>query len=132
MPTRIKRPSVLRALAVTSLLVAFQGYLGYSALKGQFGIESNQQMLEEIRDLNAQSNALKAEIDAFRHKNSLFDPTSLDPDILTERARALLAMAQPDDVVVMVDPDTGLPKLSSPVEVPDNRLINNTLDNTTD
>ena len=37
------------------------------------------------------------------------DPKQLDPDILTERARALLSMAQIGDMVVMVDPATGKP-----------------------
>ena len=42
-------------------------------------------------------------------RTSLFDAASLDPDILTEKARALLQMAQPDDLIVMTDPKTGLP-----------------------
>src|SRR5947199_165690 len=38
-----------------------------------------------------------------------FDAASLDPDILSERARALLQMAQPEDVIVMTNPQTGVP-----------------------
>lgn len=115
MPTRLKRPSVLRALAITTVLVGFQAYLGYSALHGQFGTESNARMLVEISELEAQSATIQAEIDAYRHRVKLFDPASLDPDILTERARALLNMAQADDVVVMLDPRTGMPRLEATV-----------------
>jgi cell division protein FtsB len=107
MPTRLKRPSRWRALAITTLLIGFQGYLGYSALRGQFGIESQQQMQREIGELEAKSAMLKAEIDSYRHRSTLFDPRKLDPDILTERARALLNMAQADDIVVMVDAASG-------------------------
>lgn len=107
MPTRLKRPSRWRALAITTLLIGFQGYLGYSALRGQFGIESQQQMQREIGELEAKSAMLKAEIDSYRHRATLFDPQKLDPDILTERARALLNMAQADDIVVMVEAATG-------------------------
>lgn len=110
MPTRLKRPSVLRGLAITSVLLGFQAYLGYSALEGQFGTKSNAKMLGEIEDLEATSATLQAEIDAFRHRVQLFDAASLDPDILTERARALLNMAQADDVLVMIDPRTSLPE----------------------
>lgn len=115
MPTRLKRPSVLRALAITTVLVGFQAYLGYSALHGQFGTESDAQMKIEIGELEAQSAIIQAEIDAYRHRVKLFDAASLDPDILTERARALLNMAQPDDVVVMLDPQTAMPRIENAV-----------------
>ncbi len=69
-------------------------------------------MKAEIVALKGQSASLQAEIDAYRHKVDLFDPARLDPDILTERARALLSMAQIGDMVVMVDPSTGKPTTS--------------------
>lgn len=123
MPTRLKRPSVVRALAVTTVLAGFLGYLGYSALHGQFGTESNARMVAEIKELEAKSATIQAEIDAYRHRVRLFDATSLDPDILTERARALLNMAQADDVLVMLDPLTRLPRLQAkPVPVEENSL----------
>jgi cell division protein FtsB len=113
MPTRLKRPSIWRALGVTVVLLAFQGYLGYSALRGQFGIDSQKEMVGHIEDLRAQSARLKAEIDVYRHRVDLFSPQKLDTDILTERARALLDMADPKDLIVMVDPATGVPDSSS-------------------
>ncbi|GGF22368.1 hypothetical protein GCM10011321_12190 [Youhaiella tibetensis] len=105
MPTRLKRPPFWRPLAMTAALVGFQGYLGYSALNGQFGTLSQEQMKADIEELKAQSSVLQAEIDSYRHRASLFDPARLDPDILTEQARAMLSMARPEDVVVMVDPN---------------------------
>ena len=110
MSTRLRRPSLWRQLAVTSVLVAFQGYLGWSAVVGNFGIEGRKVMQTDIDALKVQSGALSAEIDSYRHKISLFDPKSLDPDILTEKARALLSMAPVGDMVIMVDPDTGKPE----------------------
>lgn len=107
MPTRLKRPSFWRQLLAAAGLVAFQGYLGFSVVSGQFGIQSQAQMHADIEELKAQSAALQAEIDSYRHRVALFAPTRLDPDIVSERARALLSMAQPDDIVVMVDPASG-------------------------
>ncbi len=113
MPTRLKRPSFWRQLFVAAGLVAFQGYLGFNVVSGQFGIESQKAMQAEIEELKAQAGALQAEIDAYRHRVALFDPSRLDPDIVSERARALLSMAQPDDLLIMVDPLTGKPVMSS-------------------
>ena len=109
MPTRLKRPSIWRPLALTVALLGFQGYLGFSAIGGQFGTDSRTQILLDIDQLKGQSAALQAEIDAYRHRATLMDTRRLDPDIVTERARALLNMANADDILVMVDPHTGEP-----------------------
>lgn len=108
---------------VTAALVAFQAYLGWSAIGGNFGTESQKLMKAEIVDLKVQSAALQAEIDAFRHKVELFNPNKLDPDILTERARALLSMAQIGDMVVMVDPKTGKLISSSSLSLAENQSM---------
>lgn len=109
MPTRLKRKPFWRPLGLTLVLLGFQGYLGYSALNGQFGIESREQILLDVDQLKARSAALQAEIDDYRHRATLMDTRRLDPDIVTERARAMLNMAQVDDILIMVDPQTGEP-----------------------
>jgi len=109
MSTRLKRPALWRSLLVTGLLLAFQGYLGFNVIGGQYGIERQKQMRVDIETLKAQSAALQAEIDSYQHRASLFDSASLDPDILSEKARSLLQMAPPDDLIVMTDPVSGLP-----------------------
>jgi cell division protein FtsB len=114
MSTRLRRPSLWRQLIVTTALIAFQGYLGWSAINGNYGLEGRKQMLADISDLKAKSALLTAEMDSYRHKVSLFDPKALDPDILTEKARALLSMAEIGDLVVMVDPATGKPTSGLP------------------
>ncbi|HVY50931.1 MAG TPA: hypothetical protein VHA07_05155 [Devosia sp.] len=123
MSTRLRRPSLWRQLLVTAGLVAFQGYLGWSAIGGNFGIEGRKAMLADIESLRVQSGALSAAIDAYRHKVALFDSKSLDPDILTEKARALLSMAQAGDMVVMVDPQTGKPTGGLPVGSTENQAM---------
>lgn len=122
MPTRLKRPSFWRQLLVAAGLIAFQGYLGFNVVSGQFGIASQKQMHAEIGELKARSSAMQAEIDAYSHRVALFAPARLDPDIVSERARALLSMAQPDEIVVMVDPLTGKPISGSTGELPESQL----------
>ena len=123
MPTRLKRPAFWRPLALTVTLLGFQGYLGYSAISGQFGIENREDILADIEILQDRSAALQAEIDAYRHRVSLMNPRHLDPDIVTERARALLNMAHADDILVMVNPETGQPISGQFVELIDDELI---------
>ena len=123
MSTRLRRPSIWRGLLVTTGLLAFQGYLGWNAVVGKFGIESQKEMKADIVDFKVQSAALQAEIDAYRHKVDLFNPHRLDPDILTERARALLSMAHIGDMVVMVDPETGKPVPGSIVTSTENGVM---------
>jgi cell division protein FtsB len=123
MPTRLKRPPFWRPLALTVALVGFQGYLGFSAIGGQFGIESRTEILLDIDQLKARSSALQAEIDAYRHRATLLDSRRLDPDIVTERARALLNMAHADDVIIMVDPQSGEPLSGKFVELAPDELI---------
>lgn len=113
MSTRLSRPSIWRQSAIALALIGFQAYLGYNVIGGQFGIESQKVMKVDIEDLKETSAALQAEIDAYRHKVDLFNPARLDPDILTDRARALLSLAQIGDMVVMTDPVTGQPTASS-------------------
>lgn len=122
MPTRLKRPAIWRPLALTVALLSFQGYLGFSAIGGQFGWENRGQILLDIDQLKGKSAALQAEIDSYRHRATLMDTRRLDPDIITERARAMLNMANADDVVVMVDPLTGKPLSGSFNELAEDQL----------
>lgn len=123
MSTRLKRPAFWRHLLVTAGLLAFQGYLGYSVVSGQFGIESADVLEAQIGELSAQAAALQLEVDAYRHRIDLFQTRRLDPDLVSERARALLAMAAPNEIVVMVDAATGKPISSSFVHSTENQLI---------
>ena len=75
--------------------------------------------------LKAQSSALQAEIDAFSHRATLMDSRRLDPDIVTERARALLNMANADDILIMVDPASGKPLSGSFKDLTEDQLNGN-------
>jgi cell division protein FtsB len=122
MPTRLKKPAFWRPLALSVALLGFQGYLGFSAIGGQFGTENRKQIISDIEVLKAKSAALQAEIDAYKHRASLMDTRRLDPDLITERARGLLNMASADDIIIMVDPATGKPISSSYSELPKDQL----------
>src|SRR5690554_5837408 len=101
MPTRVKRPSILLTLGTTIGLVGFLGYLRFHVFTGAFGIESQNDMVDEIAVLKARQAALQIEIDSYRHRIALFDPQKMDPDILTERAGVTLGLVQPDRIIIV-------------------------------
>lgn len=114
MSTRLKKPSRFKRLSITLLLVSFQVYLGVSAVTGQFGITSQMDMTTDIAALDAQSTTLGEKIAALRHKISLYDPKKLDPDILTEQARAQLSLADPRDVLIITQkPEANYPSVKN-------------------
>lgn len=123
MSTRLKRPPFWRPLALTATLLGLQAYLGYSAISGQFGIASRTDIIADIEILQDRSAALQAEIDAYKHRASLMNPRHLDPDLVIERARAMLNMAHADDILVMVNPQNGKPVSGQFIELTDDELI---------
>ncbi|MEX0861011.1 MAG: septum formation initiator family protein [Cucumibacter sp.] len=100
MPTRLRKPSLAKRLAITGALLAVQVYLFYSALGGNFGIDGQALMQQRLIELNAEETEIDAGIARFRERISLLDPNRLDPDLLTERARALLEMTNPADIII--------------------------------
>lgn len=100
MSTRLRRPSIIRQLSITVLLVGFQAYLGYSLLNGQFGLKGQAVLIQEIVELDTEKARLSAQIDDLRHRISLLDPERLDPDLLAELARSRLSMAQEDEILI--------------------------------
>jgi len=123
MSTRLRRPSLWRGLFVTAVQRDVEVFVGLRALVGNFGIEGRKAMQVDIDKLKVTSGGLSAEIDSYRHKISLFDSKSLDPDILTEKARAMLSMAPIGVMVVMIDPGTGKPISGSQATSTENQAM---------
>ena len=77
------------------------GYFGYHLQNGDHGLEAR-------ADLERRTNVLEGELAGLREVRlrierdvALLEPESLDPDMLDERARAILNLAHPDDLVMM-------------------------------
>lgn len=77
------------------------GYFGYHLQNGDHGLDSH-------ADLDRRKNVLEGELAGLREVRlrierdvALLEPESLDPDMLDERARAILNLAHPDDLVMM-------------------------------
>ena len=101
MSTRLKRPSIIKQLGYTALLGGFLAYMGFSVVSGQYGIESQEELENQIIELKIENSNLTSEVENYKSKISLLDSKNLDPDILSERARGLLSMAKENDRIIL-------------------------------
>lgn len=93
----------MNAVLPPALFLALTGYFGWQAMRGDHGIRSYDQqlhLLDEAQD--AKKNAI-AEQAAWRRRVAGLSENALNRDILDERARAMLNLAHPNDIVVPYD-----------------------------
>ncbi len=83
------------------LALSAGGYFGYHLQNGDHGLKAR-------ADLESRKDVLEGELAGLREVKerierdvALLRPESLDPDMLDERARAILNLAHPDDLVMM-------------------------------
>ena len=90
MVTRRRLRSVLTALGLYAAAALLIGYFGVNAFTGNHGLNARQNIDQQISELSAELAAVQAERAVWERRVSLLKSESLDPDLLDERARALL------------------------------------------
>ncbi len=88
-------------LAVVGFGLAF--YFGYHAVNGNRGLLASQQMEDALLVSEKQLTALQRERAGLERKVKRLRPDSLDPDLIDELARDMLSMAEPDDVIILLE-----------------------------
>ena len=78
-------------------------YFGYHAVEGDRGLIAWHRITAEIADAEARLDEISKERQTLEHRVSLLRPDNLDPDMLEERARAILNLSRPDEVVVLTN-----------------------------
>jgi len=104
MVTRQRLRSVLTALGLYVAAALFIGYFGVNAFTGNHGLRARQDLDLQIAQLTVERDALKAERAVWEQRVSLLKSDSLDPDMLDERARALLNYVDPRDLMLQLRP----------------------------
>ena len=89
-----------KAAIAPLLFVAITGYFGWNAVQGEHGLVAYAQRQDLLRQAMAEQDAARAERDAWERRVSGLRASHLDPDTLSERARAMLNLAEPTDVIV--------------------------------
>ena len=100
MVTRKRFRTVLNALALYTIAALVIGYFGVNAYSGNRGLRAKQDLDQQIAELSAELDALKAERANWERRVSLLKPESIDPDMLDERARVLLNYADPHELTL--------------------------------
>ena len=83
------------------VLLAIAGYFAWNATQGDHGLQAFAKQQDQLRLANAELTRVNAEVEAWEHRVSGLRNNRLDQDTLDERARALLNVAEPGDIVAM-------------------------------
>jgi len=102
MVTRRRFRTIINALALYTIAGLLIGYFGINAYTGNHGLRAKQDLDQEVTQLNAELAALKAERAIWERRVSLLRPESIDPDMLDERARALLNYSDPRELTLQL------------------------------
>lgn len=104
MVTRKRLRSILTALGLYVMAALLIGYFGVNAYSGNHGLKAKQDIDRQMAALSAELAQLQVERAQWERRISLLKPDNLDPDMLDERARALLDDVNPNDLMLMVEP----------------------------
>ncbi|SDE69753.1 Cell division protein FtsB [Rhodospira trueperi] len=91
----------VRSVIVPLLLLATVAYFSYHAVNGERGLLAWWQVRQDIQIARADQAALEAERAWLEHRVGLLYDHQLRPDMLDERARDMLNLIGPDEVIVL-------------------------------
>ena len=96
--------SALTTLCLYALAALLIGYFGINAYTGNHGLKARQDLDQQIATLTAELDGIKAERDRWQRRVALLKADRIDPDMLDERARALLGVVDSRDAVMLIKP----------------------------
>ena len=90
----------VRIAIAPAIFLSITVYFGWNATQGEHGLVAYAQRQELLRQVVADQTAAKMERDSWEIRVSGLRARHLDPDTLDERARAMLNLAEPTEVIV--------------------------------
>ena len=99
-----RRRAILTALALYTFAALFIGYFGVNAFTGAHGLRAQADLEQQLAAMQTELDQLKAEHAVWESKVKLLRSDSIDPDMLDERARELLGLADPRDEILLLNP----------------------------
>ena len=100
---RTMRRRVVAALPAV-LFLSLVGYFGWNATQGERGLQAHAMRQEQLRQVQAELARATAERDTWERRVAGLRAQRIDPDALDERARAMLNVADPADLVLPYGP----------------------------
>jgi cell division protein FtsB len=104
MVTNPRRRVILTVLALYGCAALFIGYFGVNAFTGAHGLRAQADLDRELAVMQKELTHLKAERTVWERRVSLLRADRIDPDMLDERARALLGYVDPRDITLLLHP----------------------------
>lgn len=101
--TRQHRQRNTGRLIVPVLCAAFLTYFGYHAYHGEFGLDSKQRVDARMAELQRELETVRKERTQLEHRVQLLHDGTMDKDMLDEYARRALNVADPDEIIIMLD-----------------------------
>ena len=90
-----------RAVVAPAVFLGLAGYFGWNATQGARGSQAYTVRQEQLRVVEAELLRTATERDMWERRVTGLRSQRLDPDTLDERARAMLNVADPSDVVML-------------------------------
>jgi len=97
-----RRRAILTALVLYTFAALYIGYFGVNAFTGRHGLRAQQDLEQQLAAMQAELATLKAEHAFWERRVALLRSDAIDPDTLDERGRALLGLADPRDLILLV------------------------------
>ncbi len=94
----------LRAVAAPVVFLAITGYFGWNATQGNRGLVAQGHRQELLRQVQTDNATARSDKEGWERRVSGLRTSRLNPDTLDERARAMLNLADPNEVVVQYAP----------------------------
>jgi cell division protein FtsB len=96
-----------RQVVGPTLAVSLFAYFAYHAIEGDRGLLAWMQLTQDVEATQAELDKMVHTREALDHQTNLLRSEALDPDMLDERARAVLGLVRKDDIIIAV-PTAGL------------------------
>jgi len=91
---------LLRKAFAPFLCVCAVIYFGYHTVQGQHGLIAYARLGQELERARLAHQEARAARERLEARVALLRPDSIDPDMLEERARDLLGLVHPHDVII--------------------------------
>jgi cell division protein FtsB len=99
-----RRRTFLTALGLYTFAALFIGYFAINAFTGSHGLRAQQDLDQQMAAMQQELAQVKAERAVWERRVSLLRSDRLDPDVLDERARALIGYVDPRDLTLLMRP----------------------------
>ncbi len=91
----------VKAVAPSVFLLAVAVYFSWNATQGNRGLQAYARQQDQLRLAQSELAHVNAEVEVWDRRVSALRSSRLDPDVLDERARAILNVAEPDETIVL-------------------------------